>query len=218
MQIRERGRLRVTRTQRTTEGAAAGTRDSLDPAPPEPPSWRRRIATLLPILVIVGILAIVAISGFGGGSGRAIDEQQVAQEVRTTLAEIPQHGRTLGSPQGRSPSTLFADLECPTVRLFAVDYLPRLIADWVRPGLARLEYHSLETRHPQGTNFFPTGSSDPGCRQTEQAVELLSDFRTRAGTRVLRLCHQRLPFRDRIADRRVGPDAMAKRKRGPCPL
>jgi protein-disulfide isomerase len=115
-------------------------------------TWRRRISALLPILIIAGIFAVVGISGFGGGDG--VSKQQALQEVRTVLAGLPQHGRVLGSPQAPLVIVIYADLECPTVGLFAVSYLPKLIDTWVRPGLVRLEYRSLKTDTINEHTFF----------------------------------------------------------------
>lgn len=130
-------------------------RESAEPKPPERSPWRRRVGVvLLPILVIVAIFAIVGVSGFGAGGSHRIDTKQIEREVATDLAGIPQHGRTLGSPQAPITVQVFADLECPTVRRFVIKHLPRLIADWVRPGLVQLQYHSLETDTLNEHRFF----------------------------------------------------------------
>lgn len=114
--------------------------------------WQRRLTAVLPILIIAGIFAAVAISGFGSSSG--MSKQQVKQEVSTTLAGLPQHDRTLGSPHAPLTIVIYADLECPTVRLFALSYLPELLDTWVRPGLVQLQYHALETDTVDEHTFF----------------------------------------------------------------
>lgn len=126
-------------------------RDPAEVTAPARASWRRRMWTLPPILII---FAIVGVSSFGFGAGNPIDKQQIEREVTTVLAGIPQHGRTLGSPHAPLTVQIFADLECPTVRLFAIKYLPRLIADWVRPGLVQIRYRPLETDTLNEQTFF----------------------------------------------------------------
>lgn len=49
---------------------------------------------------------------------------------------------------------VFADLECPTVRLFVENYLPSIIERWVRPGVVRLDYRSFETDTSNEEVFF----------------------------------------------------------------
>lgn len=114
----------------------------------EPPRHRRparprRLVVLLPLLLIVVILAATAVLGFGSGSG--VSQKQVRQEVTALLADIPQKGTTLGSPEAPITLWIYADLQCPTVRLFIKSYLPSIINTWVRNGDVKLEYRSLQT-------------------------------------------------------------------------
>jgi len=107
---------------------------------------------LLPLLLIAAILAAVALVGFGDGSG--VDQEQVQQEVATLLADIPQDGATLGSLDAPITLRIYADLECPTVRMFVESHLPSLIDNWVRSGEVKLEYRSLETDTIEERTFF----------------------------------------------------------------
>jgi protein-disulfide isomerase len=114
--------------------------------------WPRRWLAIAPVLIIAAILAVVAALGFGSSHG--VDKEQVKQEVTALLDGIPQDGAALGSP--RAPITLwmYGDLECPTVKLFAENYLPSILDKWVRTGLVRLEYRSLETDTSDEEVFF----------------------------------------------------------------
>lgn len=107
---------------------------------------------LLPILVIVVILAATAVLGFGSGSG--ISQKQVKQEVTALLAGIPQKGTTLGSPEAPITLWIYADLQCPTVKLFVKSYLPSIVNTWVRNGDVKLEYRSLQTDTSNERTFF----------------------------------------------------------------
>ena len=99
---------------------------------------------VLPVLAIAVILATVGVLGFGGSSG-AVDKKEIQQRVSKLLAGIPQQGATLGSPEAPVTVWVMADLECPTVRLFAESYLPSILDTWVRTGDVKLIYRSLQT-------------------------------------------------------------------------
>lgn len=106
----------------------------------------------MPVFIIVAILAAVGILGFGADSG--ISKKQVRKEVAQLLDGIPQRGSMLGSPTAPMTVWIYADLECPTVRLFVENYLPSIIDNWVRTGTARLGYRSLETDTSDEEVFF----------------------------------------------------------------
>lgn len=108
--------------------------------------------TLVPVLIIVAILAAVGALGFGTVS--SVSKRQVEEEVTALLRGIPQHGVTLGSPRAPLTVQVFADLECPTVKGLVVTYLPGIIDRWVRSGIAKLEYRSLETDTLNEQTFF----------------------------------------------------------------
>jgi protein-disulfide isomerase len=115
-------------------------------------TWRGRWSAAAPVLVIVVVLAVVGVLGFGGKDG--IDKEQAQREVAALLDGIPQEGSELGSAKAPVTLTVYADLECPTVRLFAENYLPSIIETWVRPGALNLDYRSLETDTSDEEVFF----------------------------------------------------------------
>lgn len=116
-----------------------------------------RITTLLPILVIVAIFAVVGLLRFGVSVG--VSKAQVDREVAALLNGIPQRGTALGSPSAPVTVWMYADLECPTVKLFVENYLSSIIDTWVRPGAARLEFRSLETDTADEEVFFQQESA-----------------------------------------------------------
>lgn len=116
------------------------------------PTPSRRLLALIPALVIAGILAATAVVGFGAGN--ATTQEQVKQEVNALLAGVPQNGSTLGSPGASITLMVYADMECPTVRLFVEDYLPSMVDRWVRTGIVKIEYGSLQTDTVNERTFF----------------------------------------------------------------
>lgn len=111
-----------------------------------------RSAPFAPVLIIVAILAVVAILGFGLSA--RIGGKHVEQEVTELLEGIPQRGAALGSPEAPITLWVYADLECPTVKLFVEDYLPSILETWVRTGAVRIDYRSLETDTVDEKVFF----------------------------------------------------------------
>lgn len=112
-----------------------------------------RPMAVLPVLAIAAILATVGVLGFGSNSG-AVDKREIQQRVSKVLAGIPQQGATLGSPEAPVTVWVMADLECPTVRLFAESYLPSILDTWVRTGDVKLIYRSLETDTYNEETFY----------------------------------------------------------------
>lgn len=63
--------------------------------------------------------------------------------MRATLAGVPQDGVTLGDPDAPVTLVEFADPQCPFCRDFALQTLPLIVRDYVRPGMLRLEFQTL---------------------------------------------------------------------------
>lgn len=123
------------------------------------PRWRERWRQLAAVAVIV-VAALAAIVVTAGGSSDpprpgSREANATAQAITVLLAGIPQSANALGEP--KAPITLkwYGDLECPFCKEFALGALTTLIARWVRTGLLRIEYLSMETatREPKA---FPT--------------------------------------------------------------
>lgn len=127
-------------------------RVAAEPAPHARRFSPRGWMALVPVLVIAAILAVVGILGFGASSG--VSKTQVDHEVTQLLDGIPQKGSVLGSPKAPITLRMYADLECPTVKLFVENYLPSLVDSWVRTGAVKLEYRSLETDTSDEKVFF----------------------------------------------------------------
>lgn len=96
-------------------------------------------AALAAGLVAVALIVLSAAGGFGGGGAKRVDGAATAALLRG----IPQDGAFLGDAKAPVEVVEYADLQCPYCRTFALDTLPQLIDEYVRPGKLRLEFRGL---------------------------------------------------------------------------
>lgn len=114
-------------------------------APKARPAERQRPAPVLWAALAGGLAAVALIvlstaGGLGdGGRAKIIDGAATAALLRG----IPQDGTMLGDPEAPVTVVEYADLQCPYCKTFALDTLPRLIDEYVRPGKVRLEFRGL---------------------------------------------------------------------------
>jgi protein-disulfide isomerase len=101
------------------------------------------IVILVVLAAVVVFAAILISSGGGGGNGGETSASptpgaDVAQQVETAYAGIPQTGIRLG--KAGAPATLIeiADLQCPFCAEYSRTAMPSVIKDYVRTG--RLNY------------------------------------------------------------------------------
>ncbi len=147
------------------------------PAPSRHLRPSRRLGVILPLLAIAAVLAATAVLGFG--ADKATSREEVDREVSELLTGIPQEGTTLGEPKAPITLRVFADLECPTVRRFVVSRLPSIISTWVREGVIKLEYRSLETDTANERTFY-----------TQEAAALAAGRQDRMWNFVLTAVHE----------------------------
>ena len=57
------------------------------------------------------------------------------------FAGIPQSGRTVGFKNTKVELIEFADPQCPGCRYYALNILPKLVDEYVRPGKIKMQYH-----------------------------------------------------------------------------
>jgi protein-disulfide isomerase len=66
-----------------------------------------------------------------------------ADETNALLADIPQDGIELGSPDAPVTLVEFADLQCPFCAQYSVDVFPTLVEEYVRPGQVKMIFRGL---------------------------------------------------------------------------
>jgi protein-disulfide isomerase len=109
---------------------------------------RARLAKLG--LAAAVVAAGIAIVGLGTGANRSSPPKPgsigaIDQQVGVLLAGVPQHVNVLGAPTAPLTLEWFGDLECPYCKEFTLGALPSIIHKWVRAGVLKIEYRSMET-------------------------------------------------------------------------
>jgi protein-disulfide isomerase len=128
-----------SRAEQKREAREARERAEREAAAQE--AHRRRTAYLaggiaLIALVVVVALVLVSQSGSDSSSSSSVDPN-------ATFAGVPQAGFTAGDPKAPVTVVEFADLQCPFCRDFAVNDLPGIVDDYVKPGKVLLELRLL---------------------------------------------------------------------------
>jgi protein-disulfide isomerase len=60
-----------------------------------------------------------------------------------SLSGIPQDGRILGTPSAEVLLIEYADPQCPACRLYAEEFFPTLVDEYVRPGKVKTEFRGF---------------------------------------------------------------------------
>jgi protein-disulfide isomerase len=98
---------------------------------------RTRLILLTGVAALAGAAAIVVLDT-GGDSQKPVSR----------FAGVPQHGDMLGNPAAAATVVVFADPQCAFCRDWVLGTLPRVIADFVRPGRINLVYRGIEVIGP----------------------------------------------------------------------
>jgi protein-disulfide isomerase len=145
----------LTRKQRREQARA--NRKELEQAEAASAIRRTRLIQLGIVggIVVAIILAVVLATGGGSKTGPATgtEAHKISAEVTALIGGIPQNGNTLGNPSAPATLQYFGDLECPICKDFTLGALRPLIANYVRAGKLRIEYHSLETATKEPETF-----------------------------------------------------------------
>jgi protein-disulfide isomerase len=114
---------------------------------------RSAVTPILMAVVVVFALVMIVLSGreIGGEGGlaggqsesRTRSPREAVSIANSVVAGIPQHANALGKPTAPVTLELFASLECPTCRNFALGAVRYLIEEWMLTGKLRIEYHPL---------------------------------------------------------------------------
>lgn len=94
----------------------------------------------------VALIALVVVVVLVVASQSSDDKQASTSDV---FAGVPMNGITLGDPDAPVTVGEFADLQCPFCRDFAVEDLPDIVNDYIKPGDVKMEMHLLAFIGPE---------------------------------------------------------------------
>jgi protein-disulfide isomerase len=102
-------------------------------------------------MVLVGVLlvaaglaaALIAVSVTGAKDTSAPTAVHGVAATEALLRGIPQRGNVLGRPDAPVTIVEYADYQCPYCARWALDTLPALIEEYVRPGKAKIVFQGI---------------------------------------------------------------------------
>ena len=160
-------------------------REAAQKAEADAAARRKRTAYLaggVGLIALIVVVALVLVSQSG-------DDKTV--ETADVFEGVPQKGITLGEANAPVTVVEFADLQCPFCRDFAVDDLPGIVDDYVKPGDVKMELRLLafiDAQSSDGRNFaagaaqqdliWPFAEEVYNNQGTERSGYMTTDFAT----------------------------------------
>jgi protein-disulfide isomerase len=132
---------------------------------------------LVAVLAVAAVLAavLIVVSVTGGSSDTSTTSPTVQGSVATErlLAGIPQSGNVLGRPDAPVTIVEFADLQCPACRQWALETLPAVVDEYVRPGKVKLVFDGVSFIGPDSLVALKTAGAAAQQDKLWNVVELL---------------------------------------------
>jgi protein-disulfide isomerase len=115
------------------------------------PSLGWAVATRSKNVVLVGVLlvaaglaaALIAVSVTGAKDTSASATVHGVAATDALLKGIPQRGNVLGRPDAPVTIVEYADYQCPYCARWALDTLPAIVDEYVRPGKAKIVFQGI---------------------------------------------------------------------------
>src|SRR5262245_29513110 len=115
------------------------------------PSLGWAVSTRSKNLVLVGVLlvaaglaaALIAVSVTGAKDTAAFTTVHGVAATDALLKGIPQRGNVLGRPDAPVTIVEYADYQCPYCARWALDTLPAIVDEYVRPGKAKIVFQGI---------------------------------------------------------------------------
>jgi protein-disulfide isomerase len=116
-------------------------------------SNRAKNVVLVCILLVAAGLsaAIIAVSVSGAQDDASPTSVHDASAVEALLDGIPQRGNVLGRSDAPVTIVEHADYQCPYCAQWAVNTLPEIVDEYVRPGKVRLVFNGIAILGPDST-------------------------------------------------------------------
>jgi protein-disulfide isomerase len=114
------------------------------PKPPTPRWGRNR--SLVIAIAAAGLVAAVLIAAsilFTRNGGEDAVATTGTAPTDSLIAGIPQKGTVLGNPKATVRMLQYEDLQCPICKQYTDDAFPAIVAEYVKPGLVRIDFRGL---------------------------------------------------------------------------
>jgi protein-disulfide isomerase len=96
------------------------------------------------VLVAAGLATVlIAVSVAGGKDEPSAGTVHGVAETQALLEGIPQQGNVLGKPGAPVTIVEYADYQCPFCAQWAVDTLPAIVDEYVRPGNVKIVFQGI---------------------------------------------------------------------------
>jgi protein-disulfide isomerase len=96
------------------------------------------------VLVAAGLAAVlIAVSMAGGKDEPSAGTVHGVAETQALLEGIPQQGNVLGKPGAPVTIVEYADYQCPFCARWAVETLPAVVDEYVRPGNVKIVFQGI---------------------------------------------------------------------------
>ena len=108
-------------------------------------SRRSKNLLLVGVLVVAAGLAaaLIAVSVTGAKDEPAAGAVHGVEATEALLQGIPQNGNVLGKPDAPVTIVEYADYQCPYCARWALDTLPAIVDEYVRPGKVQIVFQGI---------------------------------------------------------------------------
>jgi protein-disulfide isomerase len=159
-------------------------REAAERADADAATRRKRTAYLaggISLIALIVVAALVLVSQSGGGNASV--------DSKSLFSGVDQQGITLGDPKAPVTVVEFADLQCPFCQKFALNDLPGIVDDFVKPGDVKMELRLLAFIGPdsetgrgvaagaaQQNRIWPFAENVYTHQETENSGYMTTDF------------------------------------------
>ena len=111
------------------------------------------------ILIAAVVVAAALILTSGSKPTKPLVAPYAPQPSAMTPTTIPNDGRTLGNANAPHTIDIYEDYQCPNCEAFTVDTEPKLVANYVANGKAKIVYHDFLVIDTTGTESLDAASA-----------------------------------------------------------
>jgi protein-disulfide isomerase len=133
------------------------------------PVWQSPmvIVTVVAAVIMVAIIGVLVLTS-GQTNGTPSGSLGLVRPPDSNLATFAD-GETLGAADAPVVLEVFSDYQCPVCGVFGRDYIPRLVNEYVEPGLLRIVERSIAILDPAGGRESLDAAAGAACAARQDA-------------------------------------------------